>query len=359
MTRDNPSGRHRRPDRAPADDREGRLPDDDRTTGRQPQPGGRPSDPGQRRPYPAAPRSGYGYRSPGRRGAAVPPELLEDRSRRFSEFLMPAAVILAGVLVVVAFGFIVSRAVRDDDRQALPPAVQPPALGDVPLNPPDQASPIPLPSASDSPSPSVPPSPSPSKASKTPPAKKSPTPFPGAVSIARTGVPGLVDLAGEGRRDWVHWGEQSTFSLERKSSGGFAILEGAPTAPRFRHGFSPQRFAWNGGSPVGSSDGTPTGIRTCGKGNGFTISAPAGTASRTLKLYVGALAGRGRLTAKLSTGGPTASSSFEERGNNLDTVAFVVTYRAPRSGKLNLSWVTEDSFSSDCGGVALQAATLR
>ena len=42
----------------------------------------------------------------------MPPELLEARQRRLSEFVLPAAVILAGVLIVVAFGFIVSRAVR-------------------------------------------------------------------------------------------------------------------------------------------------------------------------------------------------------------------------------------------------------
>ncbi|MFI5493846.1 hypothetical protein [Actinoplanes sp. NPDC051859] len=279
----------------------------------------------------------------------MPAELLEDRPRRLSEILMPASVILAGVLIVVAFGFIISNTSRNDDQATLP--VQPPALADVPLNPPDQF-PIPLPSASDSPSPS----PTPSKPSAAPSTSK---PFPGSVSIARTAIPAVVNLAAEGTRDWVHWGEQGTFSLERKAEGDFAILEGAPTAPRFRHGFSTQRYAWSGGSPISNSDGTPTGIRTCGKGNGFTISAPASSTASTLKVYVGALAGRGTLTAKLSTGGPVATASFEERGNNLATVAFVVTYRAPKNGKINLSWVTDDSFDSDCGGVALEAATLR
>jgi len=267
---------------------------------------------------------------------------------------MPAAVILAGVLIVVAFGFIVSRAVRDDDPRAIPP-VQPPALGDVPLNPAEQF-PIPLPSASDE-------SPSPTAARTTGPtpsrSKTRPAPDIGSVKIARNDVPSRVDLSGEGSRDWVHWGEQSTFSLERRADGDFQILEGAPTAPRFRHGFSRQLFSWNGGSPVAASDGTPTGIRTCGKGNGFTISAPAGTSTRTLRLYVGALAGRGKLTAKLSAGSATASSTFEERGNNLDTAVFVITYRAPKNGKINLSWITEEAFNQDCGGVALEAATLR
>jgi hypothetical protein len=314
---------------------------------------------GQRRPYPAAPnpRSSYGYRTAGRRRAAVPPRLLDDRQRSRSEFFGPAAVILAGVLLVVAFGFIIGRAMGNDDNRQAIPGKQPPALGDVPLSPADQF-PIPLPSASDEPDPPTG-TPAPTRTTTTPPATPRPTPDRGSVLVARNDVPARVDLSGEGSRDWVHWGEQSTFSLERRADGDFQILEGAPTAPRFRHGFSRERFSWNGGSPVASSDGTPTGIRTCGKDNGFTISAPAGTATRTLKLYVGALASRGKLTAKLSVGSASAGSTFEERSNNLDTAVFVITYRAPKNGKINLSWITEESFSRDCGGVALEAATLR
>lgn len=288
----------------------------------------------------------------------MPSHLLDARPRRLNEFLMPAAVILAGVLVVVAFAFIISGALRNDDTQAIPP-VQPPA---VPVNPTDQF-PIPLPSASGRPSPSpsaTSTSPTPGRTTAQPPRTSKPAPPDlGSVKIARSGVPARVDLTAEGSRDWVHWGEQSTFSLERRKSGDFAILEGPPTAPRFRHGFSPQLFSWRDGSPVDRSDGTPTGIRTCGKGNGFTISAPSSTSTRTLRLYVGALAGRGKLTAKLSTGGASASATFEERSNNLDTAVFAITYRAPKAGKINLSWVTDVSFNRDCGGVALEAATLR
>jgi hypothetical protein len=172
-------------------------------------------------------------------------------------------------------------------------------------------------------------------------------------------VPSRVDLSAEGRRDWVHWGELSTFSLERDKDGDFAIREGSPTAPRFRHGLSAQAFTWRGGSPVDNSPGTPTGIRTCGKGNGFTLTVPAATNTRTLRLYVGVLAGRGRLTAKLSTGGSSTSAQLEQRAGSLKTAVFTVTFRAPRSGTLNLNWATEAAFSSDCGGVALEAATLR
>jgi hypothetical protein len=334
------------------------LPDDDRMTGRQSEPDERMGL-GHRPAYPVAAvgrRSTYGFRTAGRRGAAVPPALLEGgEKRRMVEFLMPASVILAGVLIVIAFGFIINRAMHDDDNPAAIPLPQPPALGTVPADPTDQAV-IPLPSPSATGKPSSPPvSTSPTK---KPPARKQP-PFTGSISLTQAGAPGLVDLSAEGSRDWVHWGEESTFSLERDKNGGFAILEGAPKAPRFRHGLSPQRFSWQGGSPVDHSDGTPTGIRTCGKNNGFTISAPATTGNRTLRLYAGVLAGRGRLEAKLSTGGATKVSYLEQRANKLTTTVFVLTYRAPKNGKLNLNWVTEASFNSDCGGVALEAATLR
>jgi len=323
------------------------LPDEEST--------GAPNIAGPGSPYPALAsgrRPGYGYRS-GRRGAAVPTALLEARPRRLSEYAMPAAVILAGVLIVVAFGFIINRAMRSDHNQALPQP-QPPALGALTQPPDDQGIiPLPSPSATDSPTPSA-------SATRRPPARKTtPPPNVGAISVARAGVPPVVDLSGEGSQDWVHWGEQSTFSLERDQNGKFAILEGSPVAPRFRHGLSPQVFRWQGGSPVDRSDGTPTGIRTCGKNNGFTLSAPAGTANRTLRLYLGVVAGRGRLDATLSTGGGTSSIKLEQRGNSLLTAVFVVTYRAPKAGRINLNWVTEAAFSSDCGGVALEAATLR
>jgi hypothetical protein len=284
----------------------------------------------------------------------VPSALLSDSAqRRLGEVLLPASVILAGVLLVVAFGFIINRAMRDDADQAIP-LPQPPAFGTDPLVPSDQAL-IPLPSPSTSASRSTAPT--------TPPTSK-PTSRPappdrGSVELARAGVPGLVDLSGEGDRDWVHWGQDGTFSLERDADGGFDILEGAPTAPRFRHALSPEKFAWSGGSPVARSDGTPTGIRTCGQDNGFTLTAPAGRTSRTLRVYVGAFAARGRLEARLSTGGPAAVGRLEERDNTLATAVFRVTYRAPKDGTLKLNWITEESFDSDCGGVALQAATLR
>jgi hypothetical protein len=283
-------------------------------------------------------------------GDGLPPP---DGGRRWNETLSSAAVILAGVLLVVGFGLVASRAMRSHSEAPNVAVPQAPALGEVTLpSAPASQGLIPLTTPSSSPSPS-PSATSPSPAPTTKP------PDPGALSITSGAVPGTVDLTAEGTRDWVHWGEQSTFSLERDKKGGFAILEGAPTAPRFRHALSPQQFTWTGGDPVDHTNGTTTGIRTCGKGNGFSISAPAGDTTRTLRLYVGIISGNGRLSAKLSTGSATASTTLQQKDGTFHTAVFTLRYRAPKDGKITLRWNTDAAFGTGCGGVALQAATLR
>jgi hypothetical protein len=267
-------------------------------------------------------------------------------------------VILAGVLVVIGFGFVASRAMRSDSEPPNVPVPQAPALGEVTV-PSTASSQGLIPLGSPSPSPSQSPSSSPTPGKSASSKAKPPPPDPGAVTVALGNVPGTVDLTAEGRTDWVHWGEQGTFSLERDKKGNFAILEGAPTAPRFKHALSPQQFRWTGGDPVDHSTGTTTGVRTCGAGNGFTISVPAGTRTRVLRLYIGVLAGRGRLDAKLSAGSASASTTLEQKDGTFRTAVFTIRYRAPKTARLNLKWSTEAAFGKGCGGVALQAATLQ
>ena len=61
----------------------------------------------------------------------------------------------------------------------------------------------------------------------------------------------------------------------------------------------------------------------------------------------------------MSAGSATAGITLEQRADTLRTAVLVVTYRAPKAAKLRLSWTTRAVFGSGCGGVALQAATLR
>jgi hypothetical protein len=282
---------------------------------------------------------------------------MEPTGRRgWSEIASSAAVILAGVIVVVGFGFIASRVIGSHSDNPLPDPPPTAALGGVEV---PSASPGLIPLGSPTPSPPTSASPPPPKSPPATGRKTTRAPDNGAIAISTGGVPSTVDLTAEGTRDWVHWAEQGTFSLERDSTGGFAILEGTPSAPRFRHALSPSLFRWTGGDPVDHSNGTTTGIRTCGAGNGFTISAPAATGNRTLRLYVGVLAARGTLSARLSAGSATASVSLEQRGGTFEPAVFTLTYRAPKAAKINLSWTTTQSFGNGCGGVALEAATLR
>jgi hypothetical protein len=344
------------------DHRGGSVPDDDRYQRRQPratrhrQAGGPVGDaPHRRGPY--APR----------RAADVPAVLLRPTSPR-REFLVPSSVILAGVLAVLAVAITVNWGMR----RAETPAALAPTVGAQPLAPADEWS-LPTPTAPTrtTPAPTAPrptasatptvrpTSPAPGRSDARPPSRsRVEAPPANAVAISRSAVPAAVDLSAEGRQDWVHWGLDGTFSLERRRNGGFAILEGTPTAPRHRHALSRQRFRWNDGTTVAGTSGTPSGIRTCGARNGFTLSVPADTRYRTLRLYVGVAEARGRLHARLSTGGAPVTGTLDSR-QTLDTSVFTVTYRAPKKAKLKVSWVTEKSYDSSCGGVALQAATLR
>jgi hypothetical protein len=243
--------------------------------------------------------------------------------RRWREHLEPYAVILAGVLAVVLVVWVIhTQATRDE------PAAAPATAATTPA----EQIPIPLPSMSATPS---------------------MTPI-NQIVVERVPVADTVDLAAEGGIDWVHWGEKGLFSLERDSGGGFAILEGTPGDSRERHTGGPERFAFTGTPRAGVASG----VHTCGAGNGFTLSAPAGTGSNTLRLYVGAIKARGSMRIELSTGGTTYTDTFESRDGPMRTTAYVVAYRASGTGKISIKWITDTTFDDDCGGVALQAASL-
>ncbi|WP_229074555.1 hypothetical protein [Actinoplanes sp. DH11] len=256
------------------------------------------------------------------------PAMLFEEKRSWREYAAPGLVIFLGVLVVVAFGLVVVVHARDRPK----PAETTPTTG----GPTAEQLPIPLPSASVAPS---------------------ITPV-DAIAVERSTVPDRVDLSAEGTIDWVHWAELGRYSLERNAGGGFAILEGTPNPSRRRHTVSPEAFSWSGGSPLAKGKSVTSGVRACEAGGGFTLSAPAGTQDATLRLYVGMLDGRGSLEVKLSTGGKVVTDTWEQRGGSMATAAYTVSYTASGTGKISIKWITDESFDADCGGVALQAATL-
>jgi hypothetical protein len=238
-------------------------------------------------------------------------------------------VILAGVLVVIGFGAVATRAMRTE-HSAAAPAPPPPAPQREVVAPRNQAL-IPL-------------------ASPKPTATRKTT-DPGALGITSGDVPGVVDLTAEGKKDWVHFGASA-----RDRDGGSAIQE---TGSKAGHALSPQRFRWTDGTPVASSDGTTTGVRECGKDNGFTLTAPAGTSTRILKLYIGVISAKGRLDATMSAGSARGSSTVDQPAGTLKTAVLTISYRAPEAARLRVDWTTVEAYGTGCGGVALQAAALR
>jgi hypothetical protein len=346
------------------------VPDDGRYTGRQPRSTRRGQaahgadaarDAGRRDHWAAhgTPPRGTPRRLSGDDTATIPAVLLKPPSSR-REFLVPSSVILAGVLAVVAVAVGVNWGMGRSGDGPTQPVVPPPVIGAQPLAPAGDWT-LPTASATPSPRPSATPSgDAPGRdGSPRPPSRSKPVTAPAnALAISRSAVPATVDLSAEGRRDWVHWGLNGTFSLERRKAGGFAILEGTPDAPRHRHALSPQRFVWKDGAPIATTSGTPSGIRTCGARNGFTITTASGTGYRTLRVYAGVKDGKGRLEAKLSTGGKVVAGSLQARGP-MNTAVFTLAFKSPRKGTLTVTWVTERSDNADCGGVSLQAATLR
>jgi hypothetical protein len=113
----------------------------------------------------------------------------------------------------------------------------------------------------------------------------------------------IVDLTSEGEIDWVHWGLHTETSLDRKTSvvpqiSDFTVLD-APNGFAFVYQFSDNAngYSWNDGTPTAAVTNTTTGVWAYGTpqiGSGFQIRAPADTATRTLKVYVGAYAARGK-----------------------------------------------------------------
>jgi hypothetical protein len=59
-------------------------------------------------------------------------------------------------------------------------------------------------------------------------------------------------------------------------------------------------YSWSDGTPTATAAGTRTGVFLTNLASGFQFTLPADTTPRTLRLYVGAYAARGRLLAHLS-----------------------------------------------------------
>src|ERR1043166_1843903 len=178
----------------------------------------------------------------------------------------------------------------------------------------------------------------------------------------------VVNLTSEGEIDWVHWGLFTETSVNRKAGvvpqlSDFTLLDNTNGyAYAFQFADNANGYSWSDGSPIASVTNTTTGVWAYGVPNrdsGFAIMAPADTALRTLKVYVGAFGARGKFEAYLSdnsAGGYTNTSLFNMA--NGPSGVYTIAYAAGAAGQqLIIRW-TLTMFVRPDGNVTLQAASL-
>lgn len=192
-------------------------------------------------------------------------------------------------------------------------------------------------------------------------------PVVGSLVVTRALVTGAIDLTSEGTADWAVWGATAMTDFDHKATGGTQIASwtkvGTGTVYGYGNGYNDagnDGFTW--------SDGTPTAVEStaqyCGvwiddAPNGFSTTAPASTATRTLHVYVGGADATGTFTAQLSDGSVADYVDADGLGSPTTSWAgaYQVVYNSATDGAtLHVSWVQS---STGGGDVNWSAASLR
>ena len=163
-----------------------------------------------------------------------------------------------------------------------------------------------------------------------------------------------VNLTSEGTADWVHWGDSA---LNRKAGVAAQLssytVVGSGVASSYNN--DPRPVSWSDGTPTVSSSGNLKGAYISGTGQGFSITAPADTTTRTLVVHLGGYSSSAMLTAHLSDYSAadfldTTSTATGQYDRN-----YTLTYQAGSPGQtLTVTW----AMASGSGNVTLNAAAL-
>ena len=194
-----------------------------------------------------------------------------------------------------------------------------------------------------------------------------------ALSGSFTDIPKgtVVDLSTNGSLDWVHWGLYTETSLDRKAnvtpqiSDYTVIWDTSDTnayAFAYQYADNYNGYSWSDGTPTPVVANTTTGVWSYGTpvlGSGFEITAPADTATRTLKVYVGVYAGTGKLEAYLTDGSSRGYTNTTLRNlTNGPGRFYTITYAAGSAAQQLVVHWTLTMIDRPDGNVTLQAAAL-
>jgi len=182
----------------------------------------------------------------------------------------------------------------------------------------------------------------------------------GLLSASESTPPSAIDLSAEGTADWAHWGLFTAASFDHKAGvpqqiGNYSTLG----SDQFNYSDNTEGYSWTGGTPNSSAVDTHTGVYFAGLDNGFQLSVAADTTVKTLKLYVGAFGGRGRLQAFLSDfSAPIYFDSTVQNDGTGPGGVYTINYRANAEGEALVLRYKLIGSSNQFANVTLQSATL-
>jgi hypothetical protein len=170
---------------------------------------------------------------------------------------------------------------------------------------------------------------------------------------------GTIQLSQEGSMDWAHWGINNTSDFDHKAAVTSQIstysIVGSGAVSRF--GDNPVGFTWTDGTPTAAAVNTTTGLYISGQNNGFRITVPADTNTRTLKVYVGAWATQLRMQVHLSDNSAPDYVDASLTSSRASFGVYTLTFHAASPGQTLTVTFTQNQ--SGTGNVNLQAATLQ
>lgn len=181
---------------------------------------------------------------------------------------------------------------------------------------------------------------------------------PGMLSGTSAAIPGNVDLSGEGKVDWAHFGMNAVSDVNHKSGGPAAIAMAAVGASLQRWPSYTPTFNWSNGTPT-SNGPTNAGVYVKGVGNAITLTVPADRTARTLRVYLSNFESVAALTAHLSDGSaPDFGASVNSGGGNSYT-RYTLAFRAGSAGQtLQITWTLQTDNGGGYASVDVLAATL-
>jgi hypothetical protein len=174
------------------------------------------------------------------------------------------------------------------------------------------------------------------------------------LTVTRANIPGSLNLTDEGTLDWAHFGLNASTSVNRKANIT-PLISMTPIGNQNRYSMFNVNMSWSDGDPTKTTTDTSTGIYAPGTNNGYTVTVPAGTAPRTLRVYVGEFRGTGTLIAHLSDNSLPDVTTTHTNNNGIGLSRFHIEFRATQAATLTVTWVLTNDNTG--GTVDLLAAT--